>query len=519
MKLNMQILYDELRSYAGHAVLGDQTELDLYGVRLFSQTDTRLSPEYVYLCTSSDLRQIIVELGDVPLKFICAGELNLRSAAWQLIFIRGNLQPAEVFEDIQEIFEKYDVWDGRLAEAAMVPNNLQRLLDIGAQYLWNPIAITDLSWYDLARSGQFTSDPATWGSLGSGYANLGRSSDEELEETAQLLHANQGPFFTPSSQGNAQYLMAPINYEGTLYGVLKTNDMNQPITGGQMSLIAHIQRWIERTMAFSPIPLPLVGEDLAHADMMLDGIPVDPDYAAQALSRRGWRINDAYRLCAIQLYNGARIGEQRSYSYRTRLRDMFPQSIVFIREPYIILLRQGDPRTGVPAEGEAFCALLEQMKMRAGISMQFRNYLQLSPAFFQATSALEISERQGDMRPIANILSYYSDYVVSVLMRTKNLHAVCNEDLLTYAQQGGEKEREHLRSLLEYLYRGRNTSAAASARYIHRNTLRSHLEHIQRHTGIDLERLDRNTTLCLYLSCLVAERQLGEGDQDFSRRI
>ena len=97
MKLNMQILYDELRSYAGHAVLGDQTELDLYGVRLFSQTDTRLSPEYVYLCTSSDLRQIIVELGDAPLKFICAGELNLRSAAWQLIFIRGNLQPAEVF--------------------------------------------------------------------------------------------------------------------------------------------------------------------------------------------------------------------------------------------------------------------------------------------------------------------------------------------------------------------------------------------------------------------------------------
>ena len=517
MKLNMQILYDELRAYSGNAVLGNHTQLDLLGPRLLPGLDMPLSPNYVYLCTSSDLRQILVRTARQPLKFICTGELNLQNVEWQIIFVRGNQQPAETFEIVQEIFEKYSVWDHELAEAAMVPNNIQRLLDVGAQYLWNPIAVTDLAWHDLARAGQFVSSASTWGSLDSGYADLSRSSDQELVETWEMLQTNREPFFTPSTQGNAQYLMAPIYYKGTLFGVMKTNDMNQPITRGQLSLIAHIQHWFERTMAFSPIALPPAEEDLVHADMLLNNVPVDPNHVAQDLSRRGWSRSDSYRLYAIRLYNGANIGRQRSYSYRSRLQNIFPGSIIFIQEPYIILLRHADAAAKIPETIPEVSDLLQQLKLHAGASMQFQDYLQLSSAFFQATKALELSEQHEKNQPVSDILSYYADYLVSVLTQSGDLIAMCHAGILSYVQRGGQRELDHIRSLQEYLFRGRNSSATAAALYIHRNTLHNHLEHIQRYIGVDLEALDQETALCLYLSCLVAQRKFADVPKDASK--
>lgn len=105
--------------------------------------------------------------------------MNFQSVNWQIIYLKGNIHAEDVLDLVQEVFEDCTEWDTELAAAATVPNNYQVMLDIGARKLWNPIALTDLAMYDLARSGQFVGNAVTWGSLSSGYAEL-----EKLQQPA-----------------------------------------------------------------------------------------------------------------------------------------------------------------------------------------------------------------------------------------------------------------------------------------------------------------------------------------------
>lgn len=500
MKLNMHILYDELRSFSSRAVLRDEITFTLVGVRFFPQVFASVFPQYVYICTPEQLLAASSGRMDSELNFICIGEVTLSERKWQGIYLSGNSRPDEVLDIVQDIFETYNEWDAKLAEAAMVKNNFQRLLDIAAKHLWNPIALTDLSWYDLARSGQFVNDASTWGSLHTGYAALERSSDRDLAVIDKLLHSNRMPFFAPISLVDAQYLQAPIYSGQVLCGLLKTNDMNQPITNGQYSLIRHLQIWVERAVELTPIPIPMSGEDVAFADRLLEDIPIAPSAVEEHLALRGWHIHDEYRLLLCSLDSGADIGNQRRFSYCTQIRAMCPDCIIFVHEPYIVFIVHGSADCALPFSAP-LGGFLSQVSMHAGISAPFNDYTKLPHAITQAKTALTLRGRE-QRASMIDIRDCFSDFLMEIIDRSSGLDTVCHARLLEYALSGGQRELDHVRSLQEYLIRGRNTSAAAHALFIHRNTLRNHLDHIQSATGIDMDNIPDEDVVWLLVTCL-----------------
>lgn len=505
MKLNMSILYDELRAYTRSASLQDWQNFTLSGCRIFPQNASQLSPRHAYICTSQDLLQLMSTQKAMPLNFICIGELNLQDVKWQIIFLKGNVHVEDIFEVVQDTFDDYNEWDDELAMAVTVRDNYQAILDIGARRLWNPIALADLSMCDLARSGQFTSNASTWGSLDSGFAMLERSSDQDLATTSQLLRVNRIPFYVPTSLRDAQYVMAPIYSNNVLYGILKTNDMNQPVTQGQLAIIYHIQQWIQRAVTLTPIPIPLTLDNLMFADKLIDGTYVEPDRIFQALRGRGWNEDDDYLLLACRLASGANIGDHRSGNFVLRLKRIISDSIVFIHEPYIIILAHGISELSQEDTGH-LKSLLKQTRLIAGISMPFTGFMNLRDAFIQASVATEMT---GNSKPetaaVCSIRECYQDFVLRILENARGLGCICHSKLLRYAQNGGEKELGHIRCLREYLLHGCNASATAAALFIHRNTLHSYLEHIRRGTGIDAARIQSKDILYLYLSCLSTE--------------
>lgn len=504
MKLNMHILYDELRGYSCNSSLNNDIIFVLAGVRMFPLSASLLTSEYVYVCTPSQLLQISTVHFSQTLHFICTGEVTLNNNNFEIIYLKGKSKPEELLETIQDIFEEYNDWDEELAEAAFQKNNYQRLLDIGARHLWNPIALTDLSWYDLARSGQFINSADTWGSLTTGFAALERSSDQDLLITNKMLHSNTMPFFVPIGLVNAQYLQAPIHSANTLVGLLKTNDMNQPITAGQYSLIRHLQIWIERATAVTPIPIPMSEEDVAYADLLLDHLPIDQDEIKKRLGFRNWKIDDEYQLFLCELTSGSNIGEQRSRSYCVQLKGICPNSIIFVKEPYFIVLVHGTA-TGYAEIKTKLDFFLKKTNMKAGASTLFNNYAKLASAFSQAKAALLLSKPNADSSSIFEINHCYADFLMNIIDNSLGLDSICHSRLLNYALCGGQRELDHIRSLKKYLLLGRNSSAAAAALFIHRNTLHNHLMHLQRAAQIDVENIPDDDVLRLLLTCLAAE--------------
>ena len=509
MKLNMSILYDELRAYTRSASLQEWQNFPLTGCRLFPQNASQLSPRHAYICTSQDLLRVMSAQKAIPLNFICIGELNPQDVNWQIIFLKGNVHAEDIFEILQDTFDDYNEWDDELSMAVTIRDNYQAILDIGARKLWNPIALADLSMCDLACSGQFTSSASTWGSLDSGFAMLERSSDQDLATTSQLLRVNRTPFYVPTSLRDAQYVMAPIYSGKVLYGILKTNDMNQPVTQGQLAIIYHIQQWIQRAVTLTPIPIPLTSDNLMFADKLIDGGYVEPASVYQALKGRGWAEDDDYLLLACRLASGANIGDHRSGNFVMRLKRIISDSIVFIYEPYIIILAHGISELS-QEDTERLKSLLKQTRLIAGMSMPFTGFMSLRNAFIQASIATEITgnnktKEQEDTTMICNIRECYQDFVLRIMEEARGLGCICHSRLLRYAQNGGEKELGHIRCLREYLLHGCNASATAAALFIHRNTLHSYLEHIRKGTGIDAAQIHSKDILYLYLSCLSTE--------------
>lgn len=504
MKLNMSILYDELRAYARSASLRGGQELTLFGCRSFPQDTLQLSSRYVYICTPTELLRIEERQKKDALNFISIGEMNFQSVNWQIIYLKGNIHAEDVLDLVQEVFEDCTEWDTELAAAATVPNNYQVMLDIGARKLWNPIALTDLAMYDLARSGQFVGNAVTWGSLSSGYAELEKSSDQDIATTSHLLRINRTPFYVPNIRNDAQYVMAPIYSHDTICGILKTNDMNQPITAGQLSYVHRIQTWIERATSLTPIPIPLENENLAFADKLLEGVPVNPADVTQALAHHGWCRKEEYILCVSRLISGAEIGTHRAKNYLLRIKSSFPDCIAFIQEPYIILVIRDEPALRSTRIHELKC-ILDKARLCAGVSLPFVDFMCIKDAFNQAVFALENGVKANSTSQIYDLKDQYTEFVLHIIEKSQGLNCICHAKLLDFAQQGGEKEIIYVRSLREYLTHGCNTSATANAMFIHRNTLRNYLEHLQQGTGIDISSIDEDNLLFLYLSCLCAE--------------
>ena len=505
MKLNMSVLYDELSVYSRTTLFQGREDALVLGCRVFHPGMRNLSNQHVYICTQADLIPIKEVLKQEPLNFICLGELNLRDVDWSVIFLKKHAQIDEIFDFLQDIFDSYNEWDSALAASITKPNAYQAILNVATRKLWNPIGLTNMAMYTLAAAGHFTDESRRWSSFkNAGYAALEDTSDQETATTTQLLNTNTKPFFVPNTRYGTQNVMAPIRADDLLCGILKTNDVNQPITEGQMYLIHCVQVWVERMAILTPIPLPISKENLVFADRLIEGQYVEADDIAFALRKRGWHEENGFLLLLCRLDSGSDIGKHRGPNYLIRLKAIQPDTIIFLKEPFIVLIR--NKAAMASTELNELSTFLKKLKLRGAISMPFDNYMNLRDVYLQTASMLELKDySEAHDSAICCIKDFYEDFILNVIRKTTSLQSICHTGLYKYARDGGDKERQHIRAFREFLVNGKNISATASSLYVHRNTLRNYLEHVQNGTGINPDEVSENEHLFLYLSCLIAE--------------
>lgn len=509
MKLNIHILYDELHEFASRILADEDISLDLSGIR-FLPGDVKLPcTDYIYLTKAADLYHYTGV--NLPLSLICIGEIDeafLKKKRWEAIVLNNNADERTVFEMVQQIFETYSNWNDEISEAMLRKESIQKVMDIGTRYLWNPIALFDMSYCLITYAGPDLPDDITgtiWEIvLSKGYSPIEVLPYQERIEAYQRIVKNRTPFFShpPKTLIDNLHIIAAVYHDNRLFGVLAGTDINRPFSLGQVSLINHLKNILE-CFINNNNEFVNINENTAYfIDRILQGFSIEPGVVSYHLQKRGWSLRGNYR---IYFFSAGLNVEQTGASQHLifRIEKILRKAMVFPYENGVVAIhnnRVAEHENHFELEG-----FLKEMNLRAGVSMIFPNFMDLKHAYIQSKIALREGMKLTPDRYLIDFRIIYTGHVINSLAEVTSLKSLCEPRLLQLAMCGSEKDRELIRSLRLYLFNERNIYTTAALLKIHRNTLMYRLQKIEKLLDLSLKDLDEQVYFNLYLTCLITE--------------
>lgn len=510
MKLNLYLIAEQCTKLIPEFQNAPTLECELQNIYLMHK-NAQCQKEYVYLVEKSSLSFLKEQDNILELSFVIIGEpadFPFLSDNWNILFLQTSSDVPAVYEHLQKVFESYQRWEQELTTAILSHAPLQIQLDKAAEFFHNPIALFDMSFSTLAWSGnvpEHFDDPIWESVINKGYnmiRNLPPKSRNPLHQgIKQRTPAVIPPFGTPSDN---RIMTASLFFNGNPIANLSMDELCQPFTIGEYSLLCHVQHLLEYSSSILE-QVSLFEDGGSHLfSQLIQGLPMEPLLVNRFLSERGWEANDCYRLFAILPEDNYSLN---SHNYLFPMRDIHYLNSnlhLFYAEGVIVALERFSDSPIISAQKDnSFGTGLAHIGLRAGISMIFCGYQHLKEAMLQAQASLHYT-----CLPKDNLMPYeeiYPRYLTDTLNVQHNLLHYCHPMVLRF-HTNDPWEKELLHTLTIYLENGQRISLAAKSLNIHRNTLLNRLRNIEEILGLQLEKLNQNMKRLLLISCMLVEQ-------------
>jgi len=503
--LNMQILMDELGAYHPKAFLTDDPESKFTQVRLYYPEIEKLSENYLYVADYSNLS--LLKDDQIKINFICPNTQNVNSAvkSINLITLDGVLSVNSLFNLIQDIFEKYKLWNQRMLNIILNDcsyDSYHELLNIGAEMLDNPIALFDYSLTLLMHSGALPEgfSERTWEEINNfSYDNIENYSINNKKKMLRDLSQKSAPFLTKTEKYTQ--LISNLYIEETMVGCLNLIDINKPITAGQIYLANHITNLVEAIIYKIKDSYYYPNHD-SIIDKMLKGHYVERKMVQYHLEKINFKLNDAFYIIVYDNLLKDYSALHKAYHYQIQL--FFPHSITIPFEEHLVMLIKADNYSPAHlSKFKEFTDFLTSIGVKCGVSLEFNDFLDLKYYFRQAISAIREGKEKGITDPCLFYKEYFTEDLVHSLKKITSLQSYCHPQVVRLNKHDKELSSEYIKTLYIYLLHGRNLTDAAETLNIHRNTLTYRLSKINELLNIDLN--DNNQLFHILVSCRLVE--------------
>lgn len=112
--LNLQILADDFADNVSDvSVFCREDPLTLDGLRIY-QPNKPLQHNFLYLVFSQELSEDFAKHENCAFAVLGSGDLSCFSDTCRILLIKGTLSFSEVFNQLQQTFEKYYTWSSQL---------------------------------------------------------------------------------------------------------------------------------------------------------------------------------------------------------------------------------------------------------------------------------------------------------------------------------------------------------------------------------------------------------------------
>lgn len=498
MRINLSIIAEMLAKHIYFYVSSSELDLDISDIEIFSAKCFESNSETMYLVKHELLPQFLEEHSDVCFATTYCDANELLPYGKRYIVFADGISFETAFFEISRVFRYYREWEMRILHALIDQQKIEDILSLCAQPLNNPIALFDPSFVLIATGGYVPSDhlDRTWsGVLTSGYFAFGaqdKGNDKNLWNSTRPIRIKVEDTTKASTC---------IRCQGRIAGYLGSTELCAPITDGQLSLMHAIQCIFESNSYLSSMQFLPDRRISVLLTRLLLGYHVEDSAIDYYLRTLSWQGNNIFGVNLITALSGEKLTDEEVAPTIQNIKPSFCESIIFPFEECIAVITR--EKEGV----ETRCSnnlreILHSRQLMCIKSLPFHEFSYLRYAYLQCRMLLPLL--QDKSRPeIYQFADYYQECVLTALVDSASLTALCNPDILNLCNKRNGKEFVH--SLRVFLMHGKNYSEAATELSIHRNTLIYRIEQMEKILNINFHQESESTLFQLYLSTLICD--------------
>lgn len=518
--LNSNIIFDELSSYRPKIINTETYDLTLqYAKIILNKDDFDKHKHVLYVTDSSHFQKIFSSASGCT--FIILGELDystkkLMDFDINLISISDSFSVGQVFNEIQSIFQKYNIWEQKMVLEILNKNFsiealFQKLMDIGAKMLNNPIALFDISSTLIAYSGDIPQDISS--SIWNEVLTTGRYHTEELDVRQRKVAyrdktlSDEEPIYSSSyiERYGENFVFVNLLFEGKAFATLAATDISSVFTPGQISIVNLLKNILE--IAYNHTQHFEMTTEIPNyfIESLFKGEKVEDRVLEYHLNQLNWKVNDTYVLLNIADFHGNILPEVQSAELIKHYEDYFSDYIVLAYENSIIFILNSSKQSFLEnVEVEKLEILLSENEMLCGISAEFYDFADLKYAYIQSKSAIKTEFNHEQPNTISYFEEIYKENLISILSEHTSLKSLTHPKLLDLWKDG-KITLENLETLAMYFLSGQNIVHTAEKLFIHRNTLSYRINKLEELLEMNFKKLEDDTIFWLYCSCVILQ--------------
>lgn len=504
MKLSLRYMYTKVLSIDETARIADEhiAPLDIEWVGVAS---TRFASHASFLYFVADETEVPARPLDPVDMFGCVVPESLAEQCKGIprIVVSDECDLDALFAKLVAEIERYRTWHDRISDLLVADAPYQALVNATSEFVPRPMYIADASWRMIARV-DFEMDEisATWHYQTLHDGLYPHHIVDALNRTGDYFRITNLPHASliDSEVYTMRILAKPIRHAGRLVGYYFMID-----TWGDLGYCE-----VEIAEEFGSMIAPLMAARDAQQGYIagfqdnfifhiLDGLLTSKrDIARQLMSERHWSVDSDFRLATVRFEPN----EFENHLLHMRTMGMllgnFESHAYSYRDTAIALFHKPEDASEDFFSHMQKCS--QALKRVIVVSNRFRDFSQLKTYYDQNIYVHESIEAAMDLEP--RVISCDSTFQQLLADRCRGELPGCYEaDVL--------RSYDHLhnttycRTLYTYLKYERNAVATADALYIHRNTLRNHLNKIAEITGSDFDDADVRFHLLISLNTLL----------------
>ena len=499
MNISLRYMYTKVLTVDENAVIVDEhiapLKIDWVGV-----ASTRFASHAGFLYFVTDESEVPALPLDPSGMFGCVVPDSLadRCRGIPRIVVSDECDLDALFALLVNEIERYRNWHDFVNDLLISDASYQDLVDATAQFVPRPMYIADASWRMISRVDfEMNEISATWHyqALHDGLYPI--NIVEALNRTGDYYRISNLPraSLIDSEVYTLRILAKPIRYQGKLVGYYFMIDTWGDLGYCEVEIAEEFGKMIAPLMAARGATQSYSsGFQDSFIFHILDGVLTDKrSIARQLKADTRWDVESDFRMATVQFEEN----EYDNHLLHMRVMGMlmgdFDSYAYSYKDTVVTLYHQAEQIKNDFFGHLAKCSA--ELKRTVVLSNRFSDFSQIADYYEQNVYAHYCAETETLPGPQVILCDDY----FPVLLANRCKHAIpsCYEAdvLFSYDKSHGTA---YCKTLLTYLTHERNAVATADALFLHRNTLRNHLNKIAEITSVNFD--DANARMHLMIS-------------------
>lgn len=517
MNLSIHQVYESLNIDGAALITDDEILLNISGVRLWGGSEPRDDLLYIMHTNAHDR--------ELPKNFICFGEPPQISTGTSAIALPADYDALDILSRTQDIFDCYSSWADEVNTAIIIGESLQRVLEIAAQYMKNPVALTDSVSTRLFASGETSGDPAAFATFTEAHDHPPSHylTDGEEPELAAHVYRNSPPRYLHLSwqYSGTTLLRASVYVRNVYFGHLVTGNTDNPLTDGDYASMMQIRELMQNALEASQEFGSYVSETPQYFTKLIRGEPLKRSVVAYNLQQRKRKMDDSFFLWCFRPRKS--IPSDRSiHEFLPGFNELLQNDMIFCIDDQVLCIDYNLDHHGNCEYTASLTPFIKTVQFDCAYSLVFKNIFELDSAYEQCRTTIEHADTSEPL--VHSFRDSYRDYLTQIVETYTPFSRLLYPGLRTLLEENETYGAELLRCLQVYLSEGRNVSSTARRMFTHRHTVIYRLELVAKALSLRLDEIDSETMFHIIVSCELLLRNKSSGDirrgsHSSSRRI